>query len=322
VKITNKYGAPEPFMRLAEVDDYSRGAAHVSVTQIIGPPKIDVLNRFHEHETEIDVGELMPSLLGRAVHKMVERGAEGLVDHIAEERMYTEIGGWILSGGMDLQRTIHIEKAGEAACHIIDYKCCGAYAVMNNKFEWEAQLNLYALLVRRTKNWAVKKLSTCAIVRDLTRRDVKNKKEEGYPQSWIWVVPVKLWPVKEQERYLLERIRIHQDARRAFEWGDPLPNCTSEERWMRSEKWELRKIGRKTAVKVFHSGKMENPEKAAIAEMIKFKKSPKTKEPEKYHVEYVPGEPIRCNEYCRVSGWCDQQKQWQKDYGDKIPELR
>ncbi len=321
MKITNKWGAPLPLVKLAENDDYSRGAAHVSVTQIIGPPKIDILNRKYDDQIEMDVGETAPSLLGRAVHAMAQRGAEGLDDHIAEQRLFTEVGGWTLSGGMDLQRQIHIEKIEDAACGILDYKCVGAYAVMNNKWEWEAQLNLYALLVRRTKNWDVRWLKTCAIVRDLNRRDVKNKKEEGYPQSWIWTVPVTLWPVKEQERYMLERIRIHQDARRAFEWGDPMPDCTSEERWMRSEKWELRKTGRKTPVKVFHSGKVKDPEKAATAELIKFTKSPKTKNPELYHVQYVPGEPIRCNEYCKVAPWCEQAIEWEKEFSSKFPTL-
>jgi hypothetical protein len=128
MKITNKSGLPQTLVNVMERDPYTRGGARLSVTQLIGSPRISILRARHDHEMETDVTDGIWSMMGRAMHSLAEAGADAA--HIAEERIHTTVLGWTLSGGIDLQ----ILRDGVVA--IEDYKVTSAWAVMNDKPEW------------------------------------------------------------------------------------------------------------------------------------------------------------------------------------------
>ena len=161
---------------------------------------------------------------------------------------------------------------------------------MNDKPEWERQLNLYAALVRRTKGVQIDHLNICAILRDWKRAEADRTRD--YPEAPIVLVDIPVWSVEEQEAYLLDRVKIHQDAHRADEWGEELPHCTSEERWERGEVWAVMKKGRKTAVRV-----LDNE-----SEAIKM-----AEDGVDLSVVHRPGRLVRCEgNYCGVAKWCSQ----------------
>ena len=81
---------------------------------------------------------------------------------------------------------------------------------MNDKPEWEKQLNCYAYLVRKNKERAVSKLQIVAILRDWSRR--KAMTEKDYPKSQVIMVDVPLWEFEQQEAYLETRISISLTA--------------------------------------------------------------------------------------------------------------
>jgi hypothetical protein len=96
---------------------------------------------------------------------------------------------------------------------------------------------------------------------------------------------------------------MHQDARRAVEWGEDLPLCTDEDRWKRGSKWIVMKKGGKRAAKIAKDAK-----EAGEWKMSK-------KKPDDYEVIERHDKPSRCmgvngNGYCGVAKWCDQ---WQAD---------
>ncbi len=99
--ITNKYNLPQTLVNLAERDTYSRGNANISVTELINSPRIRILKQQRRAEIVQDVSELLWPLLGRALHNVVEQGADE--NHLAEERIFDVVSGWRLSGGIDLQ---------------------------------------------------------------------------------------------------------------------------------------------------------------------------------------------------------------------------
>jgi hypothetical protein len=112
-------------------------------------------------------------------------------------------------------------------------------------------------------------------------------------------VPVKLWPVEHQRAYIEERIRIHQDAAAADQFGDELPNCSDAERWLKQSKFAVMKPGRKSAVRVFDTK----------AEADAFSTDNAGTE-----VVERPGAATRCAEnFCSVSQWCTQ---WQAEKGE------
>ena len=144
-------------------------------------------------------------------------------NHIIEQRMHANVDGWDISGAVDLQR---IEPDGIV---ISDYKTTGAWAAMNDKKDWEQQLNIYAWLVEKVKKVPVKSVEIIAIIRDWSRRDAQVK--EGYPEAPIKVISVPLWSFQEREDFIKERIRLHSNALFAAEIGEDSPVCTPDEMW-------------------------------------------------------------------------------------------
>lgn len=286
-KITNKHNLPQTLVNLAMRDTYSRGNAHISVTELIGSPKIRVLRNEKRDEIVTDVSDMLWSLLGRAMHTVVEQGADN--EHIAEERLFTSVNGWRLSGGIDLQ-ILGNGSDGEREVALSDYKMTSAWAVMNEKDDWERQLNCYAYLIEKTRGWTVTALTINAIIRDWSRHEAARRPD--YPQIPFAVLPQTLWSPKQREAYVLERMRLHQEAERNHDWGDPMPACTDEERWFRPGKLAVMKEGRAKALRLFETHEREEAETYAREN--------------KGRVEERPGENVRCESYCPVSAWCSQ----------------
>jgi len=281
MKITNKYNVPETLMALATKEYYSKGKADFSVTEIISPPQIQRLRKKYHEQIEQDVSDMLWSLLGSALHVVAERGQTQ--NHITEERLHVEIDGVVLSGAIDLQKTT------ESGIIITDYKFTSAWAIRQDKFEWEAQQNIYAWLVSKAKNQTVSGVQICALIRDWSRRDASQKAD--YPPAPIQVLELPLWPLEKTEAYIRERLEAHRNAKVADDWGDALPECTEEERWIRTTQYAVKREGMKTAVRVLDDLK----EAEAWAEK------------EKGFVDIRKGESIRCvNNFCGVNQWCKQ----------------
>lgn len=287
--ITNKHNLPQTLVNLAMRDTYSRGSAKISVTELIGSPKIRILRQEKRSEITSDVSEMLWSLLGRAMHHIVEQGADE--NHIAEERLYADVAGWKVSGGIDLQM-IGTGADGGKEVAVSDYKTTTAWAVMNPKLDWERQLNCYAYLIEKSRGWTVTSLTIHAIVRDWNRHEAARRPD--YPATPLVVLPQNLWTPEEREAYILDRIKAHQEAETAFDFGDPMPDCTEEERWFRPGKLAVMREGRVKALKLFSVNEREEAEKYA--------------ESNKGYVEERRGENARCESFCPVSQFCEQFK--------------
>ncbi len=288
MKITNKHNVPETLVALASRDYYSKGKSDYSVTEIISPPRIQRLRRLHHEEMEQDVSDMLWQLLGSALHVVAERGvAEG---HITEERLIAEVDGVKLSGAIDIQK---VESDGVT---ITDYKFTSAWALRQDKPEWEAQQNIYAWLVETVKGQKVKGIQICALVRDWSRREASVK--PSYPQAPIQVLELPLWDSSYTEQYIKERIEAHRMSKVQADWGDELPPCSDDERWVRETKYAVMREGRKTAIRVFDT--QHEADELAIKE--------------KGYVEIRKGEAIRCTgNFCGVAQWCSQYQRSQEN---------
>jgi hypothetical protein len=285
MKITNKFNLPQTLVALASKDYYSKGKSDYSATEIISPPRIQRLRRKHYEEIEQDVSDMIWMLLGTALHVVAERSA--VDNHTNEERISVEIDGVILSGAIDLQH--HTNDGVE----ITDYKFTSAWALRSDKPEWEQQQNIYKYLVEKIKKEKVSKLSICAMIRDWSKAESLVK--SGYPQSPIQMIEIPLWDNDKIEAFIRERIEIHRNSKVSDDWGDELPECTEEERWIRETKYALKKEGRKTAIRVLDT---EEEAQAMLKELP---------EKDKGFIEIRKGEAIRCTRnYCGVSQWCSQ----------------
>jgi len=285
MKITNKFNVPETLVALATRDYYTKGKSDYSVTEIISPPRIQRLRRKHFEEIEQDVSDMLWMLLGTALHVVAERSE--VSGHTNEERLSAGINDIILSGAIDLQRD---EADGVT---ITDYKFTSAWALMNDKPEWEQQQNIYKYLVERVKKKPVKGLKICALIRDWSRRDAQNKPD--YPQAPIQVIDIPMWTFDRTEAFIKERVEMHRDSKVSADWGDELPLCSDEERWVRPTTYAVKKDGRKTAIRVFDT---QDEADALLKEMP---------EKDKGFIEIRKGEAVRCTgNFCGVSQWCNQ----------------
>lgn len=284
MKITNKHGLPKVFENLARRDDYTKGGAQFSVTELIAPPRIRVLQRAHEKEIERDVADMLWALVGKTMHKVLEsRASDG---SIPEQRLFAEVDGVVISGGIDHQ------IVGGDEVDITDWKFTSTWALKDDKPEWEQQLNIYSYLNhlhgRRTRQ-----LMITAILRDWSRAEAERNPK--YPQAPIQQVSVPVWPVDKQEAFIKERIRVHAQAHYLHEMGEEIPECSDEEKWMSESRWAVVKPGGKRAYRVF-----DTHEDAAVLATVKG-----------YNVEERKAEPIRCKrDYCGVARWCSFGKQF------------
>jgi len=294
LKITNKHGVPETLVALANKQYYSKGKANYSVTEIISPPRIQRLRARHHDDIEQDVADMLWQLLGSALHVVAERGEHP--DYITEERLNASVDGIILSGAIDIQ------KVTPQGIIITDYKFTSAWALRQDKPEWEAQQNIYAWLVNEVKGKPVIGVQICALIRDWSRREASVKAD--YPQAPIQVIDLPQWDLERTEAYIKERINLHMDSKVQDDWGEDLPLCSAEERWVRGDSWAVMREGKKRASKVCETEEEAKEVMASIPEK------------EKPYIEKRPGEAIRCTgDFCGVSKWCNQYQESLKNQG-------
>lgn len=275
MKLTNKLDLPQPIVDAVRNDGYTKGDANISVTGLLKPPKAVVLESRHDADIEEDVSERIWSLLGQAIHTILERANRVA---IAERRLSIEVEGWTVSGGMDLYDDNGI---------LTDYKTTSVWKLVKGDVEdWEKQLNLYAVILR-SHGHKVGKLQVVAILRDWSKRDAES--DPSYPQAQVVNVPIRLWAAEDAERYMRDRVILHKQS---LLTGD-LPDCTDKERWVRGEVWAVKKVGNKKAM----SGGVFTV-KAEAEAFVGFDKDKL--------IEHRPGVSTRCANYCSALPWCKQ----------------
>jgi hypothetical protein len=270
--ITNKYGVPDVIWKAASSDKYSRGLSDISVTQLIDAPQIARLREKHHAEIEQDVADRMWSLLGTAVHSLLEHAEENC---ITEERLFTKSAGLVVSGAVDVQ-----ELLPDGSISIMDFKVTSVTSVMYGKKSWEDQLNCYAHLARESKAAHVSRLQICAILRDWKRADSR------YPASPITIVDIPVWSKEKAANYFEQRATMHAEA-----IAGSIDPCSTEDRWERPTKYAVMKGANKRATRTFE----QEEDAKEFADSVGGR------------VDVRPGEPVRCAQnYCQVAQFCPQ----------------
>ena len=278
MRLLNKFNLPSPVVRAVENDPYNRGESDISVTQLIDSPLIRRMRIKHQDNIEEDVTDRIWSLLGQAVHSILERGADSPDVEGAEERIYTTADDYIVSGQYDL---IYRKKDGNLV--LADYKVTSAWSVLYGSAKWEYQLNVLKWMVERETELTIDRLEVIAFLRDW----VKTKAGDGkYPAAQVAIVEIPIWDTEKTANYVRNRLKLHFNEIEYMQ-------CSNEERWYSGDKWAIEKVGRKSAVKVFNS------KDEAEEELEEFYSNA-----DLYSLEHRPGKYRRCEEYCDVAKWC------------------
>lgn len=280
-KITNNLGLPEALVEAVRRDPYTKGDADYSVTTLLSPPRQRALMALHEDELEEDASDRIYSLLGQALHTILERANR---TGIAERRLFATIGGKRISGGMDL---VH----GDAK--LTDYKTTTAWKFKDGTVpqEYEQQLNCYAEILRQNGE-EVKELEIVAILRDWSKLEAM--RNDGYPRSQVIIRKVRMWASDYAKEFMLMRVTLHEAAK------TKLPECTKEERWAEDDIYAVHKEGKKNAEKLFRVSDLGDRAEPTAELFAKHAKG--------LTVVKRAGESRRCKAYCSVSTYCDQYK--------------
>ena len=278
MKITNNFGLPGAIIEAVRNDSYYAGEkTDMSVTGLLSPPRQKELLRQYSGQIVEDVSDRIWALIGQAIHSVLERAEKSA---IVEERLYMDVGGWIISGQYD--RMSLRQKTMQ------DYKMMSVWEVIYGlKPEKTAQLNMLLQLAVENGYKNITNLEIVAIFRDWQKS--KAKYDKKYPQSQVARIKVDVWPEEKRIEYINERIRLHKDAR------ENLPECTPDERWATPDKFAVMKKGRKTAVRLLDTQELAETymeEKNVVGGYVDFRQ----------------GESRRCADYCAVNGFCEQWK--------------
>jgi hypothetical protein len=284
MKITNKYDLPQTFVNVVERPTYTKGKAHMSVTELLSSPQIVQLKAKYADQIEVDVIDMIWSIFGSAVHSVLEQGKDE--NNIVEQRLHADLDGWHISGAIDLQ--VVTDKGIE----INDYKTVSVWSVMNDKPEWEQQLNIYAWLVETVKKAPISKIKIVAILKDWKAMEATTR--QNYPAKQVVTIDIPIWTMEQREAFIKERIHLHSEALFATDTNEALPECTPAECWEKPTVYAVKKDGGVRAKSVHTS--LSDAE-TALEDAGKG-----------YILEVREGERTRCARYCQVSQWCEQYK--------------
>lgn len=279
--ITNKYNLPSAFVKLAQ-DEHGFTEKHYSVTTLLQPIREIMLKRRFYNEIEEDVADRIWAVFGSAVHKVMEEADE---TGNAELKLEYEIrDGYYLTGICDLYN--------EETFTVEDYKTCSVNKVLKNDFDdWKKQGLMYVWLLRKRGKY-VSKLRFHALMKDWSARDNRFKGEKFYPDHpiWTWEFEITETDMQFIESFIYSKF----EEIIKYESSDDLPLCSMEERWNDGDKYAIKKVGAKRALKVFDT----LTEAQLNASGLK--------------IETRKGEDKKCIDYCRCCKFCDY---WRNKYG-------
>ena len=179
MKITNKMDLPAVFSFAADKDTHDIEPHRYSVTELLMPVRAILLRREYYHEVQKDVADMIPTMLGTAVHEFLERSDPMNGDIFrCEEPVEAMFGEDTLSG--------RIDRLNLWDFSIEDYKTCSVSKVIKNDFkDWYMQGMMYALLVWKQRGVIMKYLRFYAIMKDWSK--MKSTTAGNYPASAIYV---------------------------------------------------------------------------------------------------------------------------------------
>lgn len=283
MKITNKYGLPESFVKMAN-SDYKVTPKRYSATTILDSTRSCILKRRHNDEIEEDVSNLIFALFGQISHAILEKTGGGEND-FTEDKLITDVGdGYQLSGIFDL-----FSPEEEM---VTDYKTCSVYKVLYSDYEdWRKQLLIYAWQLRKI-GFKVKKGQIIAIMRDWQKS--KAKYDKDYPQFQAQKISFYFNEddFVDIENWIYSRF---EEIKKAEKLSDnDLPLCTKEERFNSGDKFAVMKKGRKTALRVLDTEEEAN-------NYISLHGGD--------YIEKRPGLDKKCMDYCSVCNFCNYYKE-------------
>jgi len=280
MRYTNNFNLPDAICNAIINDEYNKGGADYSITQLLKPPLMVQLEKRYDDQIVVDVSESIWALMGKSVHYILEKGASNKV--VAEERLYANVGDFKISGAIDWFDENLLQ----------DYKVTSSWNIVYGSpdKDWKEQTNYYRWLLHQNGFKDINKLQVVAILRDWKKNEAMRNKE--YPQRQVQTIDIEVMDMRQTEHDLRNRVFIHSGSEGVD--INKVPPCTPKERWETQTKYAVMRKGRKSAVKLFDDESEAND---------------KLNELKGHYVEKRPGERKRCSLYCRCAPYCPVYKE-------------
>jgi hypothetical protein len=305
VKLLNKFDLPEPFVAAVSADEYVRGDAEFTATELIRPSRILSYARKHEADLVEDVSDRVWAFQGQTKHIVLERIAKTNPErYLVEQRFETvmPVTGAKVSGQIDL-----FDRSDGT---LYDWKETSVWKFMlGDTKEWEQQANINLYLMR-TNDFVVNRIVNIAILKDWKARQARYSKDADYPKCAVHVMPLPAWSVGGAQDYINTRVEKHR-----AEATSP-PVCTKEERWQRDAGFAVMRSDRKRAVRIF-----SNRDQAEAA-MLQAMRAAPPGDSKKFFIEARQAEPVRCLDFCPVQTFCDFGLDVEKKWLEKHKETK
>ena len=216
--IINNHNAPASFLKFCGDDQYSKGDADYSVTELIDEPRIVALSKRYPEMIINDPMENPWMYISSIFHELMESNSPD--DEVAEQRLFAEVDGTVISGAMDVQ------KNSDDGVIIGDYKMTSVMSIKDTS-KWEEQLNLSAYLVETCTDKKVVGLQIYAFLRDW--KITMSERVRDYPATPGMTIDIKLWDREEREDFAKYRVFLHKKCEEMSD--DDLPACSHTGRW-------------------------------------------------------------------------------------------
>lgn len=302
MKLTNKFNLPEPFVAAVSSDDYERGDAEFTSTELIKPSRILAYTRKYWDDIVEDVSDRVWAFQGQTKHIVLERIARSNpARYIVEKRLET------IMPGTKAKISAQFDLFDKQELTLYDWKETSVWKFMiGDTEEWEQQANINLYLMR-IHDYTVKSLINIAMLKDWKIREARFGRKEDYPKCAVHVMPLPMWSIGQAQSYINEKVEKHR-----AEMANP-PVCTKKERWQRDATFAVMRTDRKRAIP---GGLCDSRDRAEAVMMHHMKIAPPG-DAKKFYIETRNAEPVRCLDFCAVQIYCDFGTEAEKKWNEK-----
>jgi len=290
--------------------DYNNNKNVISTTSLMKPTRMLALERTHmDSDKVIDLEACIPSVMGSAMHKLLEVSLEDIKDeiwdmfHIDKKDIVIsrEIREERVIPGTDLKLSGKYDvlyKYKDEPARLADLKTMSVWGTMlsdkEKTLEYTTQMSIYRWLnqdieigdIGEILYWYTDWSKTSAL------------RDRRYPQSRVGHKEIALWSLEYTEGYIVDNIKDLVLALETIELtGEPGVACSPVELWQSDPKFKYYKPGKQGRISYTRATKVCDSLEEAQAVMRSAGGVGDIKE--------FPAEVKRCK-YCSVTEYCTQ----------------
>ena len=163
-------------------------------------------------------------IFGTAVHSVLESSIEQK-NTIVEGGVYTHP----VMTGLYQVRLIIKRSLRMGRIRVTDYKVTSVWSVIHGKKRMGVSTELLRLVTQAEWQGTLRGIRICAILR--IGRSVKAATDSDYPSAPVVIIDLPLWTRDECQKYVEERMSLHQEAQINYDIHGELPFVFRGREW-------------------------------------------------------------------------------------------